>query len=80
MLLVQCVPKGQVDSQFTNGDCLSSQSFLDVCSSVLDHRNMEMYKKQSLFLDKERRAYWEAGMECLEAGGVNKRVMCLGRE
>ena len=32
MLLVQCVAKGQVDSQFTNGDCLSSQSFLDVCS------------------------------------------------
>lgn len=48
--------------------------------SVLDHRNMEMYKKQSLFLEKERRAYWEAGMECIEAGGVNKRVMCLGRE
>lgn len=29
---------------------------------------------------KGETAYWEAGMECIEAGGVNKRVMCLGRE
>lgn len=66
------IPNGQIYSQFRNGDYFSSQEFFGCRLSVLGLRNMEMCRKQSLFLEKERGAYWEAGTERIEAGGVNK--------
>lgn len=66
------IPNGQIYSQFRNGDYFPSQVFFGCRLSVLGLRNMEMCRKQSLFLEKERGAYWEAGTEWMETGGVNK--------